>query len=237
MKTLLIISFFAFANILPTNALADTETNPIYAIILQARASNDVKTVIQSLPKIEKLWPQNPEVYYKSVTEAVGLLASTSRIKAAKPSLLNIWTNVIQKPLPVEELQATRCLGLKKSIVITYLNLDYINSDKSHWIDVVTFIGEIRSRIIPNYMNQTMMISVDAVTPAEKLQLQKVLEENERKKIPDELQRELFSANTELTFRFLGHIPDHLRKDAAFVKTASSAARLTDDEVRQLKGE
>jgi flagellar biosynthesis component FlhA len=141
----------------------------------------------------------------------------------------------VQKPLPADD-RAVNCIGLKRDAIYSFLDFDYISNDKSRWIDFANFIGEIRSQIIPNYTNQSEMISVLAISPSAKQQLQKELEENERKAITDRLQLELRSTNRELTKYLVRNIPSRLHKDAEFIVAVSAAARLSKEEANELKG-
>jgi hypothetical protein len=127
------------------------------------------------------------------------------------------------------------CLGLKRDTICVYLNFDEFSDDKSRWVDIANFIGEIRSRIIPNYTNQGGLISVSTRDPAEKLRVQKLVEENDRKEITNRCQQVLRSKNWELTSFLFHNTPNGAQKDAKFVEAVSSAAHLTKEEIKDLK--
>jgi hypothetical protein len=236
MKVNLIIASCALASATLTTALAEMETNSIYVTMAQARASNDIRVVIRNLPNIETLWPEHPETYFRAAREAAQTLAGARRTAGAKQGLLSLWTNVLQKPLPADDQQALACIGLKRDMVLPLLHIDYISGAKSRWVDIARFLGQIRARIIPNYDNQGGLVSVAAHTPEAKLQLQRLLAENEKKNAADSLQAELRSTDYEAAFRLLHYVPKQFLKDAQFIKTVSSAAHLTIEEVKQLKG-
>jgi hypothetical protein len=235
MKRDLIITALALASAAFTTALADMETNSIYLTMAQARASNSIQVVIRNLPTIETLWPEYPETYFRAATEAAKTLAG-ARSTAAKQRLLGLWTSVLQKPLPADEDHALVCIGLKRDMVLPLLGIDYIHGERSRWVDIAKFLGQIRARIIPNYNNQSAMFSVLATTPEQQLRLQKLLSDNEKKKAADRQQAELRSSDYQVTFPLLHYVPKEFLKDDQFIKTVSSAAHLTVEEVKTLKG-
>jgi hypothetical protein len=94
MKTFLkTISFALFASSVSLTFAANVESNSILAKIVQAKASNDVAGVIRILPDVETLWPQQPEIYFKSAKEAVGLLLGARKNAEAEQSLLTVLMN------------------------------------------------------------------------------------------------------------------------------------------------
>jgi hypothetical protein len=237
MKARLVIVCWILTKALLTTALADTETNSIYVMLAQARASNEVQTVIRVLPTIETLWPEQPETYFRSAGEAAQALAGAKRNLAAKNALLNLWTNVVQKPLPREEERALACVRLKQDMILSLLPVEYIRGDKARWGDVATFLGQVRARIIPNYENQGGAVSVAAHTPEQKLRLQAVLTETERGNAADRRQAELRSRDREIALPLLYYIPGKLLTDTQFVNAVCTAAHLTPQEEKQLKGQ
>jgi hypothetical protein len=214
----------------------NAETNSTYAKIVQAKTSNTVETVMRVLPEVEKLWPGQPETYFQSAKEAAGVLVGAVRKSDARNELLNLWTNVLQKPMPAEEKQVITCLEMKWDTILVYLNLEEFRSSKTRWLEIAKFIGEIRSRIIPSYSNRATLNP--AVGPGDGLEKARVaIKENERNKIMDRLQQELRVKDWELISYFRLNIPARLHKDDQFIKAASSAARLTKEEVDALKKE
>lgn len=229
------ISFALLASCVSVTAALDkAEINPTFAKITKARASNDIETVILCLPDVEKLWPQQPEIYFRSAKEVAGVLTGAIGKTGSKQALTSMWTNVLDKPLPNDEQKAVTCLELKWQTICLYLNLEEFIGSKSRWVDIAKFIGEIRSRIIPNYKNQGAMISVLSHEPQ---QLQKLIEENERKKTTDNFQHELRMRNWEFSSVLVEKIPVSFRNDTKFIANVSSAAHFTKEEINRLKEE
>jgi hypothetical protein len=136
MKISLIVTSCALGNAVLVAAPADWETNAIYVMTAQARASNDTQIVIRNLPNIEALWPEHPETYFRTAIEAAKVLAGASEPASAKQSLLVLWTNVLKKPMPLDDQLALACFGLKRDMVLPLLRVNYIRGDKSCWVDI-----------------------------------------------------------------------------------------------------
>ncbi len=233
--TVFVLLLLGIASLSVALADAETKTNLLYAKISRARTSNDVQTIIQSLPEIEKLWPDQAESYFRLAKESAEVLEGASNRPGATTALSILWTNLIQKPLPSDEGQATKCLALKRETALCFFRVNDFSNDKSWWEDFAKFIGGIRSRIIPNYRNQAYMLSVVFQGPDGKKQMQKLVEDRNKKEITDCLQRELRSTDSRLMFHLVHSIPEPLRTDAQFIESASASAHLTAEEVNQLK--
>jgi hypothetical protein len=87
--------------ILPITTLMSADTNTTYLKVLQA--SNDIQGVIQFLPDVEKLWPQDPEAYLKSASQAVHVLDGALNNSNANQAYVNLFTSMMQKPCPTNE--------------------------------------------------------------------------------------------------------------------------------------
>ncbi len=210
-----------------------TETNVTYLKILQA--SNNVQSVVSALPDVEKLWPQDPDIYLKTVNQAAHVLGGAQNNPDAKQALQSLFESMMQKPCPTNEWQTRSWTETKCNTILFCLNFDKIRNDKSRWLDIAKFTGEVRSRIIPNYTNKGMTISVIANTPAEKLQLQKEEEENGKNIAVDALQATLRQTDQTLVF-FLQdcftRFPSSNPTNADFIKQISEAAHLTAAEIK-----
>ena len=214
----------------PTSTMAETETNATYVKLRQA--SNDVQGVIQALPDVEKLWPNQPETYFKSAKEAAGILAGTVNKTESKQAMLILWTNMLQKPLPQDEQKATGCLELKWNTISIFLNVEEFSGDKARWIDMAKYIGEIRSRTITNYVNQSMSISVLDLPPED---MERLLEENQRHLATDQLQQTLRIQDRILCFFLINHVNNSSGFLSNDLKTIASAAHLNEEEMTKLK--
>lgn len=216
-------------------AFAGADTNVTYLAVLQA--SNNVTRVTELLPDVGKLYPQNPDAYLKSVRQAAGVLGEQLNNPNAKQAFTNLFVGMMQKSIPTNEEQAASWVESKRDVISFFLNFDQIRDDKSDWLAIAKFLGEIRSKRIPNYTNQSMMISGLANTPAEKAELQKEVEDNERKKITGNFQSQLWQADSTLTFQ-LQHgcpfdppfVPPYTLTYTNFINQIGSAAQFTPEE-------
>jgi hypothetical protein len=138
------------------------------------------------------------------------------------------------------EAQAASWVELKHHAVYSCMRMDLLRYDKSEWLAVATFLGETRSKRIPNYVNQQINYSGIATTPAENSELQKALVDNERKKITDNFQSQLMQADASLMFLIQYACPftDSSKPvDTNFINQVASVAHLTAEEKKQLQRE
>lgn len=230
MKTLILISLLILLSSLKTSA--SPETNAVYLKVLQA--SSSVSNTIQVLPEIEKLWPQEPEAYLKSVRQAAQVLGGTSG--EGKKAFLDLFKSMMQKPCPTNVAQTITWIELKQEVVLFYLSFDEIQRTQTNWIVVAKFIGEVRSKIIPHYTNQAVMIS--GLTLGHPEALREMVNENAQKANMDELQVVLRQADRLITFQLLNvcprHFPSSDSANADFIKEISKAAHLTNEECHKL---
>jgi hypothetical protein len=230
MKTFITILLLTLVVNYSQRAMA-SETNATYLKILEA--SNNVQSVISALPDVEKLWPQDPDTYLKSVSQAAHILGDTRDNPNAKQSLLNLFDSMMQKSCPTNEEQATTWIKLKQDVVLYCLGPDKFRNNKSSWLEMAKFIGEVRSQIIPNYKTEGVLLNGMDVTPEE-------IAQNQKNMTKDELQARLRQTNNILTFQLLYNcaylFPSSNPTNVDFSKEIISAAHLTDDEIRKLKG-
>jgi hypothetical protein len=226
-------SFAVLASSSLSLALADAGTNGTYLKVLQA--SNNIQDIIQTLPAVEKLWPQEPEAYLKSVNQASQVLRGDLDNPDTKQAFSNLFTSMMRKSCPTNEGQAIFWIELKRDIISNGLNFDEIRNNKSQGIDVAKFIGEIRSRIILNYSNQGGMLSISM--PGHPEIIKQMVDENERKKITDKFQSALRETD-QMLVSFLqdysSRFPSSNPTNAAFIKKISDAAHLTGEERKKL---
>jgi hypothetical protein len=197
--------------------------------------TNDLHRVIQSLSEIEKLWPQKPEEYFKSVKAAVGILGVSLNEPAAGRALSETWTNVFRKKLPQEDSRGLACLNLKTDVIFNYRNYEGYIYNRNRWVDIARFIGEIRSREIPNYHWQSYMVSRSdeaAYWTPERIA------EHERFAIADHFQAALIHTSSLLTVYLLEmrfkEFADYRPGDTNFIQSLLVSAHLTPDEIKSL---
>lgn len=219
------------------NVFAGTETNSTYLEVLQA--SNNVAAVIQTLPDVEKLWPQESVAYIKSASQAVHALDGALNNSNANQAYLNLFAKVMQKSCPTNEDQAATWVEQKRDIVRFCMRVDELRNDKSQWLSVAKFLGEVRSKRIPNYVNQGVMLSIMNLGPGGQAEMQKAVEENERKKTTDNFQSQLWQTESSLLFQLQHDCPftqPNQSIDTNFINQVASAAHLTDKETKELQG-
>lgn len=208
-----------------TTALAGVETNSTYLKIVQA--SNDIQNVISALPDVEKLWPQDPDTYLKTVNQAVHVLSGSQNNPDAKQALLNLFESMMQKPCPTNEDQIGSWVSQKTETALFCFNFSEFQNDKSRWLDIAKFTGEVRSKIIPNYKPKGVLLNGIGTTPEE-------IAQNDKNVAEDELQAALWQADRMLTFSLLHRFPSSNPTNADFTQQISDAAHLTPEEHSKL---
>jgi hypothetical protein len=236
-KTLLILIIEGC--VFSSQANADPETNIVYLKVSQA--SNDVSQIIQTMPEIETLWPQQSRDYIRTLDLALGqtagALGGLSKDTNAKKAFLGLFASMMQKSSPTNESDAAQWIHQKSETILSYLNFNEIGNDKTQLVAIAKFVGEIRSKRIPDYVNQGVMLSVSM--PDHPEIIKQMIDDNERKKVTDNYQSELWQADRKLVmilsnycFRFSSGNPTN----ADFIKQVSNAAQLTTEERNQFFG-
>ena len=254
MKTILasILLVLLDVNILPTGVFAGTETNGAYTKIEQAAASNDVQGILQTLPEVERLWPQDPATYCRSVKYAAIVLGGAATNPEAKHALLTLFDKILDKTSPTNNEQAIAYFDLKSKTILYYFGFDDVRRDKSRLIAVAKFVGEVRARMIPNYANRGTKLpgreilqqagirdanSANSITnPVLKNAYEKAVMDNKQDLIMNDLQRSLRSAD--ITFHLAGYcsqFPSSDPQNEKFIQDIISNAKLRDDEIKKYK--
>lgn len=219
----------------PLSAQSHTNHESTNLIARLVQASNNVRSVVQLLPEVELLWPQQPRAYFETVDQAVRILETeTSRL--SKNALVNLFTNMVAKPLPKDDDDAAVCVELKYNIVNRCLRFEEFRGNKARWLEIGRFHGEVRSRIIPNYQNRAVLSSVANVTPQ---QMEALEAEYQKNFAMDHLQQKLGSVDFGLTASF-GSLAVRFKysktSNTNFISQYVSNARLTEEEADQLRG-
>ena len=216
---------------------ADAETNAPYHKL--GSTSSNVADVVKFLPDAEKLWPQNPDAYLITVNQAARVLDGNLNDSNTKQKFYSLFASVMQKTCPTNEAQATSWIRLKREVLGFYVVHDEVKNDKVQWLAVASFLGEIRSKKIQDYRNQAVNVSGIANSPYEQAAQQKGIEENERNKITDNFQSEIWQAESSLMF-LMQYVCPFTQKgqpaDTNFVNNVVAAARLTDNERKRFFG-
>ena len=136
--------------IVPIMASANSETNAVYARVVRAAAANDIQDIISALPEIEKLWPNEPVTYFESVEKAASVLRGAVGPNE-KQAAVSLFDSLLAKSCPTNNSQAYVCFKQKKETILYLLKFDGIKDNKPRMLALARFVGEIRSRMIPNY--------------------------------------------------------------------------------------
>ena len=218
--------------------------------IQQAVASGNVQAVIEVLPTLEEMWPKDIGEYFKSVEEAVRFLGNPIDAPAVRQAVELLYTEVMNKRCPEDATpdQAAAYFKGKEKIVAYLFGYDDMRYEQFYLLPASRFLGEIRERAIPDYLNKTISFreaeirvldeaevsfASDLKEPNDIAAYEKALKEDERTKENDRLQRELFSANSSITTRLL-YACRQLRRDGKldeeFANEVAENARLTEKE-------
>jgi hypothetical protein len=232
------------------------ETNRTYATIMAAAASNDVHGVLQALPSLEKLWPQEPVLYFQAAQPVAEVLAAASSNMVVRQALWTLFDQLLEKTCPTNNEQALACFNFKDKAVTWFFNFTEIIHDRTRLVQVAGFLGEIRSQRIPNYKNRSSANALQGVgislylnptNPVLQEAYAKAVEDGEQNHIMDELQRTLSVTDMGLTLailRYGSHLLDKKnprfiandQQNAEFIEQLVAAAHLTDDEISRLRG-
>ena len=220
------------------SALAGGDVDTAYQEVTQAIQSKDAKRVIEAQPVIEKLWPQKPDAYFASVKDAAGTLDAAAANPAARSAISNLFSSMIEKTIPSAPDAAVSCLEAKQDAILYFLNFREVREDKTNLLALARHVGTIRSQIIPNFVPKTVYVNPPGLMDATPAQAQQIIQENEQNKAYNQWQQSLADANTILTFHLLhdaARVAGKQPENAGFVKDLSVAARLTEDQQRQLQ--
>ncbi|HEY0551451.1 MAG TPA: hypothetical protein VGF13_17735 [Verrucomicrobiae bacterium] len=222
------------------------------AILAQVRASTNAQQAALLSFKLEELWPRHPKAYFEGMGHVAGILAGAPGADASSSTALKrVFGALTQKQCPADVSQATVCINSKRESVLRCFNSENIRNDQSSWIQLAKFIGEVRARRIPNYLNRgasppmaafEILMKANVSHPnflnAERRRAyDKAMEAGAEIRNMDTFQTELFTTDSVLTFQLLENVSHLATSDskADFVKEISSVAKLSAEEQQRLK--
>ncbi len=232
-------------------AYTKAEADGVYGRVTQAAASGDTKSILEVLPGLEDLWTYSPELYLRATDLTARGLGSKQNDPAAKESLGALFSAIFKKNCTtIDNKEAAACFRLKLETALYFLGFEDTRTDKARLLAIAGFVGEVRTRIIPNYANRGtsqpgLQILMQAGVkdahqlkdPAQVDAYQKAVLENDQLLIMNELQLSLFRVNQILTFHLLQCCARMQRvgaKDDKFIDDVVSKASLTTDERKRL---
>jgi hypothetical protein len=233
-----------------TGRANDPAAKPGQSQVQKAIAANSVSAVVEALPELEQLWTTDPEAYVRISEQAMGVLESGGNDPTARAALFGIYDQVVKKECPADVVTATACYRLRNNLVLRFFAYKEVAEDRARLLAFAKFIGEVRSRMIPNYQNRGsnrpgfqvlmkagVMEAKDIKDPNLRAEYENAVKQNEQDVLMNYLQLELFSisslttALTTLCARFSTDSP----QDVEFRKQVAVAARLSEEEREKLK--
>jgi len=115
---------------------------------------NELGGSVDGVSEIDKLWPENPKLYFQSMLTSAVVLGKSQENAEAKGALLCLFTNMMQKQVLTNMDNQADIFGMKSDAFSYFMNFESIKGDKLAWIAAGQVLGEIRTRIIPNYQNR-----------------------------------------------------------------------------------
>lgn len=182
-----IISFF----LIKAATLASSEevtTNIIYQYFLQE--SNSAVNLTQILPKIEKLWSFDPDVYIRSVNYAVQVIYDRPETLEKKKVIFDLFESMMLKPCPTNYEKAIDWIRFKTETIQCSIKNSEIKNNKELWYKISKFAGEIHSKLILNYRNQYSELYSTIYGPGLEYYKDEAIAKNEENKKQDCFQRE-----------------------------------------------
>ena len=223
-----------------------------HAAAPQELSKDDVNLVIKEIAVFNKHWPLRPKEYRDAVMRTASRLAAVSAGNSkAQTTLLGLFREVTEKKLPEGKGDQSMCLAIKSDLAIFLQRFDLIRKDKSSLLALAKFSGNMRSLIIPGYVNlSTSRPGLDIVIkagvfdaseltdPDHKAAYSKAVEVNEERKRMSRLQATLAPADSNVQLHLLHFCSQLTWKDpehAKFLNEVASAAKLTQAEMDRLQ--
>jgi hypothetical protein len=247
---IVMLSALASASALTGNAYSQVTRDNLAPAIEKAVASHDTNGLYRAIDAVEKLWTQAPGEYLRVTSQTVQTLLTDPDNDTAQKTLTALFTNVFEKVSPIgNKRQSIVYFDLKREISLFYFGMEATRGDKARLLALASFIGEIRSHIIPDYANKgTSRPGLDILdaagisdarllsNPAHIQAYAEAVKANEEALLMNDLQLSLFRANRILTFhlmhscvRFSNNVPENAQFRDCIIKNA----RLSGDEAQK----
>jgi hypothetical protein len=237
-----------------SRASAAENTNGPETILAQVRAATNAQQAALMSSKLEELWPRHPKAYFEGMGHVTGILsAAPGTDTQSAAALKKAMDKMIQHECPADVSLATDCINLKREALLRCFNSDNIRNDKSSWLRLAQFVGEIRARRIANYSNRgtsppepayeilrkANVPHPDFLTNVEtRRAYDKAMEAGAKVRLMDTFQTELLTTDSVLTYQLLenaSHLATPESQRADFVREIASAAKLSAEEKQRLQ--
>jgi hypothetical protein len=149
-----------------------------------------------------------------------------------------VFSNALAKPFPKEAKDLNEYLELKEDLVLSFQNFSEIRDNKSEWVNIAKYIGEIRAQINTNFVRKP--VSRNFINPGSELssdQINQLRLENENNEAANRSQDLLQRCNTILTFQLMANakrFPANSSTNVDFTQKIIAAAHLNADEQKEL---
>jgi hypothetical protein len=250
----ILVASFVFCG-LSTTGRAENKTNSLFDQINIWRASNDVLAIMEALPDIEKLWPNQPEEYLKCMTVVAPCLSYASATnKQSADAMLVVFTNLMKTNYPEDLGMAARCVELQCAAIESSFNSETLRQNKACLLAYAKFLGQIRSLRIPNYsmrgsgtppgareifMREHVPPSYDRLTnDADRQAYTQLVAENAKAQLMDNYQNILLTADNGTKFMLLSYCSYFSASNPTnvdFVREIVQDAHLSEAERQQLE--
>lgn len=196
----------------------------------------------QRAAAVEQLWAINSTSYFVTArTTGVALLSMTNA--EARAAARTMLSNVVEKLCPTNDrVQAKNCFAEKRRTVFSFVGGVEKLNDQAAWLQMATFLGEVRSARVPNYSRRydpgkplpgNYEYRATLTNDEARAAFDNVTAENQANWDLDRLQDDLWSLDALLEFQ-LRNACSRLRTDEAeyraFVEQVATAAHLTSEE-------
>ena len=206
-------------------------------------ATKDIPQIIAVLPKIELLWPQQPDTYFqfvKNATDVIGPAASNN--VSARIALTNAFANLIRKDIATNSAIDARYIDVQCDQIECLLGWSIVRNDKTSWLMVAKYIGRIREQIIVDYTNRgrrsfSQTIANRPLNDDQKTNAISQLQENERNKKLDSFQFYYRMVNERLSFgltRSVIKFGTNATEKIEYINKIAPVAHLSSDEIGRL---
>lgn len=214
-----------------------TTTESPENVVEQTLSVRVAADVINILPRIQALWPNQPQAYETCVKQALEVLISESTDNLTEQASRHLFSNIAGNMIPSDIEDRDLLLKLKCELILRSLNVPEINDDMSSWLDIARVQANVRSLLVPDYVKQGGVNSAYVMQASSLEEAQREILDNRRKVAADRWHQELLVADRKMTLLLLNKINDIASsmsepERSHFIDEIKSIARLNDDEIR-----
>lgn len=189
----------------------------------------------------QELWPDRPGEFIADLKKRALEAADRGDVK----ELRSVFTEIVQKQIILEALDAPTLVDAKREGVLYLLNFEPVRTNKSSMLELANLIGKIRGQVIPGYTNRTsrdialeVLRSAGVFNPsqltnaADMKAYEQAIQKNKEDMSMNKLQRSLRSASEILAFHLLQNCKQIAKgaNQEDFTSQVISSAKLSPEE-------